>query len=45
MRRLLLTAVVMLFALPGVASAAQLIDRNATNVHFAINAKGQALLT
>ena len=45
MRRLLLTAVVLLFALPGVASAAQLIDRNATNVHIAINAKGQALLT
>ena len=42
---MLLTAVVLMLALPGVASAAQLIDRNATGVHIAVNAKGQALLT
>jgi hypothetical protein len=45
MRRIALLAALMLFALPGVASAAQLIDRNAASVHIAINAKGQALLT
>jgi hypothetical protein len=45
MRRLFLTAAVILFALPGVASAAQLIDRNATGVHISINKQGQALLT
>src|SRR5438477_9980144 len=45
MRRAFLTAAVLLFAVPGVASAAQLIDRNATSVHIAINKQGQALLT
>jgi hypothetical protein len=45
MRRALLTVAFVFLAVPGVASAAQLIDRNATNVHIAINAKGQALLT
>jgi hypothetical protein len=32
-------------ALAGEASAAQLIDRNATDVHIAINRKGEALVT
>jgi hypothetical protein len=45
MRRLLLAAVLAFVALPGAASAAQLIDRNAANVHIATNAKGEALLT
>src|SRR5436305_3036281 len=45
MRRAFLTAVFLLFALPGVASAAQLIDRNASGVHIAVNAKGEALFT
>jgi len=45
MRRSLLLVVVLVLALPGVASAAQLIDRNASNVHIATNAKGEALLT
>jgi hypothetical protein len=45
MRRLLLAVVVLVPALPGVASAAQLIDRNASNVHIATNTKGEALLT
>jgi hypothetical protein len=44
MRRLLLVLAVFL-ALPSVASAAQLIDRNAANVHIVTNAKGEALLT
>jgi hypothetical protein len=38
MRRALLTAVILIFAFPGAASAAQLIDRNATGVHIAVNA-------
>jgi hypothetical protein len=45
MRRALVTAAFLLLALPGVASAAQLIDRNATGVHIAVNVKGQALFT
>jgi hypothetical protein len=45
MRRVLLAFVVLVLALPGVASAAQLIDRNASNVRIATNAKGEALLT
>jgi hypothetical protein len=45
MRRLLLAALFVFLALPGAASAAQLIDRNASNVHIATNAKGEALLT
>ena len=45
MRRLLPFAVFVFLALPGAASAAQLIDRNASNVHIATNAKGEALLT
>ena len=43
--RVVLTALVLLLALPGVASAAQLIDRDATGVKIAVNAKGQALIT
>lgn len=45
--RLLLTAALGLVALTatGTASAAQLIDRNATGVKIAANAKGEALLT
>ena len=35
----------LLLALPGVASAAQLVDRDATGVKIAVNAKGQALVT
>ena len=47
MRRLLLTALVALAACVavGTADAAQLIDRNATNVHIATNTKSEALLT
>jgi hypothetical protein len=41
----LLALVVLVLALPGVASAAQLIDRNASDVHIATNTKGEALLT
>jgi hypothetical protein len=41
----LLAAAVLALALPGVASAAQLIDRNATGVQIRVNAKGQAMLT
>jgi hypothetical protein len=44
-RRVLLTALLLALAVPGVASAAQLIDRNATGVKIAVNAKGEALLT
>jgi hypothetical protein len=44
-RRAVLTALLLLLAVPGVASAAQLIDRNATGVKIAVNAKGEALLT
>jgi hypothetical protein len=32
-------------ALSGIASAAQLIDRDTTGLHLAVNAKGEALLT
>lgn len=47
MRRVLLAvaAVAALLALAGSASAAQLIDRNATGVKLAANAKGEAMLT
>src|SRR5215471_3591478 len=45
MRRVLLALVVLVLALPGVASAAQLIDRNATGVQLRVNAKGEMLLT
>jgi hypothetical protein len=44
-RRVFLTCLVLVLALPGVASAAQLIDRNASNVKIAVNAKGEALFT
>ena len=45
MRRVGLIAFVLLLALPGVASAAQLVDRNATGVQIRIDAKGEALLS
>ena len=44
-RRVVLTGLFLLLAVPGVASAAQLIDRNATGVKIAVNAKGEALFT
>ena len=44
MRVVALSAAV-LFAFAGQASAAQLVDRNATGVRIATNAKGEALLT
>jgi hypothetical protein len=44
-RRIALTALLLLLAVPGVASAAQLIDRNAVGVKIAVNAKGEALFT
>jgi hypothetical protein len=36
---------VVIVAVPGTASASELIDRNASNVKLAVNPKGQALLT
>ena len=45
MRRLVLLLVVGLLAVPAGASAAQLIDRDATGVQMRINTKGEALLT
>jgi hypothetical protein len=45
MRRPALIAFVLLLALPGVASAAQLVDRNATGVQIRVDSKGEALLT
>lgn len=46
MRRLLaLPALLAVLALPATAGAAQLIDRDVTNVKLQVNAKGQALLT
>ena len=45
MRRVALTALLLLLGVPGVASAAQLIDRNAVGVKIAVNAKGEALFT
>jgi hypothetical protein len=47
MRRAVLVLLLALpfFALPGVASAAQLVDRNATHVQLRANAKGEMLLT
>src|ERR1700693_6095705 len=44
-RRVVLTGLFLLLAVPSVASAAQLIDRNATGVKIAVNSKGEALLT
>jgi len=44
-RRVVLTGLFLLLAVPGVASAAQLVDRNATGVKIAVNAKGEALFT
>jgi hypothetical protein len=45
-RRVVLIAALLVFlAAPGVASAAQLIDRNAYGVQIAINGKGEAMLT
>ena len=38
-------AVAVALAVAGTASAAQLIDRNATDVHISANAKGEALVT
>jgi hypothetical protein len=43
-RRALLVTFVAFLLLPGAASAAQLIDRDATGVHLSVNAKGEALL-
>ena len=47
MRRLAVTAAVLVAALvaAGAASAAQLVDRDATGVRISLNAKGEALLT
>lgn len=48
MRRFLIAVVSLAcagLAVAGAASAAQLIDRNATGVHLAVDAKGEALLT
>src|SRR3954452_12100388 len=45
MRRLVFLLAFALLALPATASAAQLIDRNATGVQIRTNAKGEALLT
>src|SRR5438067_2128373 len=44
-RGAILIAFLLLLAVPGVASAAQLVDRDAAGVKIAVNAKGQALLT
>jgi len=44
-RRATLIVLLLLFAVPNIASAAQLIDRNAVGVKIAVNAKGQALVT
>jgi len=45
MRRLGVLAAILFLALAGTASAAQLVDRNATGVRIAVNGKGEALLT
>lgn len=45
MRRLFFLALLLALATAGTANAAQLIDRNASNVHIATNAKGEALLS
>lgn len=45
MRVALLISLLVLLAIPGTASAAQLIDRDATGVHLSVNARGEALLT
>ena len=44
-RRFALAAVLAAAALPSVASASQLIDRNATGVRLAVNRKGEAMIT
>jgi hypothetical protein len=44
-RRVVLATALLLLACPGIASAAQLIDRNAVGVNIAVNAKGEALFT
>jgi hypothetical protein len=44
-RRAALAVFVVFLAVPGVASAAQLIDRNATGVTIAVNSRGQALVS
>src|SRR5262245_7042329 len=44
MRRLMLTAA-LFFACAGQAWASQLVDRNASGVKLAVNAKGEALMT
>jgi hypothetical protein len=43
--RVALVVSLLLLVAPGVASAAQLIDRNATGVKIAVNGRGEALLT
>jgi hypothetical protein len=44
-RRLVLVAALAATALPGPASASQLVDRNATGVQLAVNRKGEAMIT
>jgi hypothetical protein len=44
-RRTALLAALVALAVPAAGNAAQLIDRNATGVKLAVNAKGEALLT
>jgi hypothetical protein len=44
-RRVVLATALIVLACPGIASAAQLIDRNAVGVKIAVNAKGEALFT
>lgn len=44
-RRLVLAASLAAVAFPGVASASQLIDRNAKDVRLAVNRKGEAMIT
>jgi hypothetical protein len=44
-RLTVLAAAIAALAFAGPAAASQLIDRNATNVHLAVNARGEALLT
>ncbi|MBV8480760.1 MAG: hypothetical protein JOY72_10710, partial [Actinobacteria bacterium] len=45
MRVALLISLLVLLVVPGTASAAQLIDRDATDVHLSVDARGEALLT
>lgn len=44
-RRIALLAALLCLAVPGTASASQLIDRNARGITLAVNTKGEALLT